>query len=70
MTNNPLSRRSFLTAPGVAPVKPYLQEHMDMVAGILGKGPYLNEGMAVAESTMTCIMVASRRIQGGSLPGT
>ena len=23
---------------------------------ILGKGPYINEAMAVAESTMTCIM--------------
>jgi len=38
------------------PVDPYVQEHMDMIASILGKGPYLNEGMAVAESTMTCIM--------------
>lgn len=37
-------------------VDPYVQEHIDMVASILGKGPYLNESMAVAESTMTCIM--------------
>jgi predicted dehydrogenase len=35
---------------------PYVQEHIDMVNSILGKGPYLNEAMAVAESTMTCIM--------------
>jgi hypothetical protein len=27
-----------------------------MMASILGKGPYINEAMAVAESTMTCIM--------------
>jgi len=27
-----------------------------MVNSILGKGPYCNEAMAVAESTMTCIM--------------
>jgi hypothetical protein len=27
-----------------------------MVASIVGKGPYINEAMAVAESTMTCIM--------------
>ena len=27
-----------------------------MVNSILGKGPYINEAMAVAESTMTCIM--------------
>ncbi|MDR3701984.1 MAG: Gfo/Idh/MocA family oxidoreductase [Candidatus Sulfopaludibacter sp.] len=35
---------------------PYVQEHIDMVNSILNKGPYLNESMAVAESTMTCIM--------------
>ena len=38
------------------PIDPYVQEHMDMVASIQGKGPYLNEAMAVAESTMTCLM--------------
>ena len=38
------------------PFDPYVQEHMDMVNSILGKGPYLNEAMTVAESTMTCIM--------------
>ncbi|HJZ96438.1 MAG TPA: Gfo/Idh/MocA family oxidoreductase [Candidatus Solibacter sp.] len=38
------------------PVNPYEQEHADMVASILGKGPYINEAMEVAESTMTCIM--------------
>lgn len=37
-------------------VDPYVQEHTDMMNSILGKGPYLNEAMAVAESTMTCIM--------------
>jgi predicted dehydrogenase len=41
---------------GKPPVDPYVQEHMDMVASILGKGPYINEAMAVAESTMTCVM--------------
>src|SRR5215471_2009426 len=38
------------------PVNPYEVEHADMVASILGKGPYINEAMEVAESTMTCIM--------------
>ena len=38
------------------PIDPYVQEHIDMVNSILGKGPYLNESMAVAESTMTCLM--------------
>jgi predicted dehydrogenase len=37
-------------------VDPYVQEHIDMVNSILGKGPHCNEAMAVAESTMTCIM--------------
>jgi predicted dehydrogenase len=37
-------------------VNPYEQEHADMVASILGTGPYINEAMAVAESTMTCLM--------------
>jgi hypothetical protein len=27
-----------------------------MVNSILGKGPHINEAMAVAESTMTCLM--------------
>jgi predicted dehydrogenase len=37
-------------------VDPYVQEHTDMMASILGKGPYINEAMTVAESTMTCLM--------------
>ena len=37
-------------------VDPYVQEHSDMMASILGKGPYINEAMTVAESTMTCLM--------------
>ncbi len=41
---------------GGAAVDPYVQEHTDMMASILGKGPYINEAMAVAESTMTCLM--------------
>ncbi len=35
---------------------PYVQEHTDMMNSILGKGPYINEATAVAESTMTCLM--------------
>jgi predicted dehydrogenase len=38
------------------PFDPYVQEHIDMVNSILGNGPYRNEAMAIAESTMTCIM--------------
>lgn len=35
---------------------PYVQEHMDLLASIRGEGPYLNEGVRCAESTMTAIM--------------
>ncbi len=35
---------------------PYVQEHMDLQASITGNGPYLNEGMQVAESVFTAIM--------------
>ena len=35
---------------------PYVQEHIDMVASINGTGPYKNEALAVAYSTMTAIM--------------
>lgn len=38
------------------PDLPYVQEHIDLVNSITGKGPYVNEAMAVAETTMTCIM--------------
>ncbi len=37
-------------------VNPYEQEHADLMASILGKGPHINEAMAVAESTLACIM--------------
>lgn len=37
-------------------INPQVQEHMNMVASILGDGPYINHGQEVAESTMTCIM--------------
>ena len=46
------------------PVNPYEQEHIDMVSSILGKGPYINEAMTVAESTMTCIMAREAAYSG------
>jgi myo-inositol 2-dehydrogenase / D-chiro-inositol 1-dehydrogenase len=45
-------------------VNPYVQEHIDMVDSILGKSPYVNEAMAVAESTMTCIMAREAAYSG------
>jgi predicted dehydrogenase len=35
---------------------PYMDEHIALVKSIRGDGPYINHGMIVAESTMTCIM--------------
>jgi predicted dehydrogenase len=35
---------------------PYVAEHTALVNSIRGDGPYINHAMAVAESTMTCIM--------------
>jgi predicted dehydrogenase len=34
----------------------YVNEHTKLYKSIRGDGPYVNEAMAVAESTMTCIM--------------
>jgi predicted dehydrogenase len=34
----------------------YWNEHTKLYKSIRGEGPYINEGMAVAESTMTCVM--------------
>ncbi|MCX5689839.1 MAG: Gfo/Idh/MocA family oxidoreductase [Planctomycetota bacterium] len=35
---------------------PYVQEHIDLMASITGKGTYLNEAQRVAESTLMAIM--------------
>jgi predicted dehydrogenase len=43
---------------------PYVQEHVDMVKSIRGQGPYINQAMAVAESTMTCIMARESAYSG------
>jgi len=49
---------------GAKAVDPYVQEHMDLVNSILGRGPYLNQAMAVAEATMTCIMARESAYSG------
>ncbi|MBX7258318.1 MAG: Gfo/Idh/MocA family oxidoreductase [Candidatus Hydrogenedentes bacterium] len=41
---------------GEKPIDPYVQEHIDLVNSIRGVTPYINEGVQVAESTMTAIM--------------
>ena len=48
--------RSNCTDMGIPGMDPYVQEHIEMCRSIRGDGPYINHGMAVAESTMTSIM--------------
>lgn len=63
------SNGSLTTRPGYAVVEgakpwrfagdngnPYAIEHVDLLASVRGEGPYLNEGVRVAESTLTAIM--------------
>ncbi len=48
-------------------INPYVQEHIDLQASITGKGPYLNEGIQVAESTFTAIMGRMAAYEGKKL---
>ena len=52
---------------GAKGIDPYVQEHIDMVKSIRGQGPYINHGMPVAESTMTCIMARESAYSGQKL---
>jgi predicted dehydrogenase len=42
----------------------YVEEHIDLVNSIRGDGPYINQGMLVAESTMTAIMARESAYSG------
>lgn len=46
---------------------PYVREHTALVASIRGSGPFINHAMAVAESTMTCIMGREAAYSGQKL---
>ena len=50
-----------------SPVNPYVAEHTAMVKSIRGDGPYVNHAMAVAESTMTCIMARESAYSGEAI---
>jgi predicted dehydrogenase len=56
--------RSTGTDLGTKGIDSQVQEHINMVQSILGAGPYLNHGMAVAESTLTCIMARESAYSG------
>jgi predicted dehydrogenase len=45
-------------------VDSFVQEHQRMMRAIRGDDPYLNEGMTVAEGTMTCIMARESAYSG------
>ena len=49
---------------GTKGIESQVQEHIDLVKSIRGEGPYLNQGMAVAEATMTCIMARESAYSG------
>ncbi len=44
-----------------------VQEHIEMLKSIRGEGPYINHGMAVAESTMTAIMAREAAYSGAEV---
>jgi hypothetical protein len=56
--------RSNAADMGTKGINGQVQEHINMVKSILGEGPYINHGMAVAESTMTCIMARESAYSG------
>jgi len=45
-------------------ISPYVQEHIDAVNSILGLGPYINQSIPIAESTLTCIMARESAYSG------
>jgi predicted dehydrogenase len=45
-------------------LRDYIAEHTALVHSIRGTGPYVNHAMAVAESTMTCIMARESAYSG------
>jgi predicted dehydrogenase len=52
---------------GTRGINPQVQEHIDMVASITGRGPYVNQSVAIAESTLTCVMARESAYSGLSL---
>ncbi len=57
-------KRSNVRDMGVKGENPYVAEHRALMASIRGDGPYVNHAMAVAESTMTCIMARESAYSG------
>jgi predicted dehydrogenase len=49
---------------GTKGISAYVQEHIDMVDSILGRKPYVNQAVPIAESTLTCIMARESAYSG------
>jgi predicted dehydrogenase len=49
---------------GAKGINPYVAEHTKLAASIRGTGPYVNEAMEVANSTMMCIMARESAYSG------
>ncbi len=49
---------------GAKGISAYVQEHIDMVDSILGRKPYINQAVPIAESTLTCIMARESAYSG------
>ncbi len=49
---------------GSAGLDPLVQEHIDLVRSIRGDGPYQNQGIRIAESTLTAIMAREAAYSG------
>lgn len=49
---------------GTKDINPYVAEHIALTKSIRGDGPFINHAMAVAESTLTCIMARESAYSG------
>jgi hypothetical protein len=56
--------RSSGTELGTKGISAYVQEHIDMADSIQGRKPYINQSIAIAESTLTCIMARESAYSG------
>jgi predicted dehydrogenase len=56
--------RSTGTDLGAKGINAQVQEHIDLVNSIQGRAPYVNQAMAIAESTLTCIMARESAYSG------
>jgi len=56
--------RSTGTDLGTKGISAYVQEHINFVDSIQGRGPYINQSIPIAESTLTCIMARESAYSG------